>query len=119
MLEELGVGEKPRIVVLNKMDCLPDAGARVQARTLSPGAERISALVREDVCRLREKVLDYFRSHLEVYEVVIPYAESRMHAMIHAHGSVEISREIEKGMFYRVRMAEGWAKKLGLVRFVL
>ncbi len=119
VLEELGVGGKPKIVVLNKMDCLPDGGARVRARTLSPGAERISALYREDVRRLRDQVLEYFRSHLEVYEVVIPYAESKMHAMIHAHGSVEISREIEKGMFYRVRMAEGWAKKLGLVKFRL
>jgi GTP-binding protein HflX len=119
VLEELGVGGKPKIVVLNKMDCLPDGGARVQARTLAPGAERISAHSREDVRRLRDQVLQYFRSHLEVYEVVIPYSESKMHAMIHAHGSVEISREIEKGMFYRVRMAEGWAKKLGLVKFRL
>ncbi|MEN9723190.1 MAG: hypothetical protein RJB38_1176 [Pseudomonadota bacterium] len=117
VLNELGVGEKPRIVVLNKMDCLPEGGARVQVRTLAPGAERISALVQEDVRRLRERVLQYFRSGLELYEVVIPYAESRMHAMIHAHGSVELSRELERGMFYRVRMAEGWAKKLGLMKF--
>ncbi|MBU6374679.1 MAG: GTPase HflX [Bdellovibrionales bacterium] len=119
VLQELGVGDKPKIVVLNKMDCIPDSGARIQARTLAPGSERISALVKEDVRRLRDRVLEYFRSHLEVYEVVIPYSESKMHAMIHAHGSVELAREIEKGMFYRVRMAEGWAKKLGLVKFRL
>lgn len=119
VLRDLGVGATPRVVVLNKMDCIADPGARVQSRVLSPGAERISALSQPDVQRLRERVLDHFRKGLETFEVVIPYAESRMHALIHAHGSVEIAREIEKGMFYRVKMADGWAKKLRLDRFKL
>lgn len=119
VLSELGVGEKPRMVVLNKVDCILDSGARVQARVLSPGSERISAFNQEDVRRLRQRVLDHFRKALELYEVLIPYSESRMHALIHAHGSVETAREIEKGMFYRVRMAEGWARKLRLEKFKL
>jgi GTP-binding protein HflX len=119
VLEELGVGATPRIVVLNKMDQLGDGAARIQARVIFPGAERISALSREDVRRLRDRVLSHFRQNLEVYELLVPFAESRMHAMIHAHGSVEVSREVEKGMFYRVRMDGEWAGKLGLKRFVL
>lgn len=119
VLEELGVGQKPKIVVLNKMDGLTDLTAKLEAKVLSPGAERVSALVRDDVRRLRDRVLSHFRKNLELYEVVIPFDESRMHAMIHAHGAVEVSREIEKGMFYRVRMAEEWASKLGLKRFAL
>jgi GTP-binding protein HflX len=119
VLEELGVGQKPKIVVLNKMDEITDMTAKLEAKVLSPGAERISALLREDVRRLRDRVLGHFRKNLELYEVVIPFDESRLHAMIHAHGAVEVSREIEKGMFYRVRMAEEWAAKLGIKRFAL
>lgn len=119
VLLELGVGDKPKLVVLNKIDQVADGPARLEAKLLSPGAERISALSQEDVLRLRERVLGHFRQGLRVYEVVIPFGESRMHAMIHAHGSVEVSREIEKGMFYRFRMAEGWASKLGIENYCL
>ncbi len=119
VLDELGVGHTPRIVVLNKMDQVPEGAARVQARVISPGAERISALVREEVRRLRDRVLAHFRQNLEVFEVLVPFADSRMHAMIHAHGSVESSRELEKGMFYKVRMSAEWAGKLGLKRYGL
>lgn len=119
VLEELGVGAKPKLVVLNKIDQIIEGPARLEAKLLSPGAERISALSHEDVVRLRQRVLGHFRQGLRVYEVVIPFGESRMHAMIHAHGSVEVAREIEKGMFYRFRMAEGWAAKLGVETYCL
>jgi GTP-binding protein HflX len=120
VLTELKVGDKPRITVLNKMDRVGETpAARNSARLIAPGAVTISALNPQDMRRLRDRVLDHFRKHMEVWEIVVPYAESKLEAQLYAHGAVEINRHMEKGTYYRLRMEEGWAKKLELARFKL
>jgi GTP-binding protein HflX len=129
VMRELEVETKPRITVLNKMDLLRSdtegaAGVLAQAlarrnlaRIVAPGAFSLSALNREEVARLREVILEHFKAKLTTYEVVIPYSESKLEALIHRHGSVDQLRHIDKGTFIRVRMEESWAKKLGLSKF--
>jgi GTP-binding protein HflX len=119
ILGELGLGGKPTMVVLNKMDLLFNAGPGREnaARVVFPGAMRVSALNQPDVERVRDKVLEHFRQGMELWELVIPYSESRTEAMLHAHAVVESSKHLEKGTFYRIRIEAGWAKKLGLDRF--
>ncbi len=119
ILKELGVEEKPRIVVLNKADRLTTPAAKNQARLVAPGSISVSAIQAEDVTRLRDHILDYFRKKLELWEVMIPYTESRLESQLYAHGSVETARHLEKGTFYRVRIEEGWARKLDLSRYRL
>src|SRR5690606_6684355 len=84
VMRDLAVESKPRITVLNKMDLLraDTAGAgnvlaqslarRNLARIVAPGAFALSALNVEEVARLREVILEHFKSRLETYEVVIP-----------------------------------------------
>jgi len=117
VLEELGLKDKPRITVLNKADLAVDRSARNWARLAVPGAMTVSALNPSDVIQLRETVLEHFRKGLEIWEVVVPYAESRLEAMLHAHGSVERTTHMEKGTFYRLRIEAGWAKKLELEKY--
>jgi GTP-binding protein HflX len=117
VLEELKLREKPRITVLNKADLAQDRSARNWARLVAPGALTISALNQEDVRRLRDEILEHFRKRLELWEIVIPYAQSRLEAQIHAVGSIERSRHLEKGTFYRVRIDAGWARKLELAKY--
>jgi GTPase len=118
VLRELGVDSKPRITVLNKRDLLGNGpAARNRARLIVPGATAISALERDEVRALREQILNHFRKEMEVWEIVVPYSESRLESQLHAHGSVEVTRHLEKGTFYRLRMEEGWARKLGLEKF--
>ena len=119
VLEELGLKEKPRMLVLNKADRLLTPAERNAARVLAPGAMQVSALSASDADRLRDSILARFREALEVWEVVVPYTEGKVEAQIHAHGSVETTRHLEKGTFYRVRIADGWARKLDLARFRL
>jgi GTP-binding protein HflX len=129
VMRDLDVESKPRITVLNKMDLLRAdtqgaAGVLAQslarrnlARIVAPGSFSISALNPDEVSRLREVVLEHFKSKLETYEVVIPYSESKLEALIHRHGSVDQLRHIDKGTFMRVRMDGSWAKKLGIEKF--
>ncbi len=119
VLEELGLKEKPKMLVLNKADCLKTVAERNQAKLLAPGAMLVSALNGEDIDRLRDSVLARFREDLELWEIVVPYHEGKLEAQLHAHGSVETARHLEKGTFYRIRIADGWARKLDLARFRL
>lgn len=129
VMKELEVENTPRITVLNKMDLLRAdtagaAGALAQslarrnlARIVAPGAFSLSALNLEEVGRLREVILEHFKSKLEAYEIVVPYSESKLEALVHKHGSVDRVKHLEKGTFMRVRMEEQWAKKLGLEKY--
>jgi GTP-binding protein HflX len=118
VLQELKVGDKPRITVLNKVDRLGDSvAARNRAKLVCPGAVTVSALNHDDVKRLRDLILDHFRKGLEVWEILVPYSESKLESQLYAHGSVELNRHMEKGTFYRLRIEEGWARKLELEKF--
>ena len=119
VLKDLGVEKKARITVLNKADLLGNLKTRNIARIICPGSLLISAINKNDVDRLREVILEHFRKELEVWEVLLPYGESKLEAQVHAHGSVERVQHIQKGTFYRVRIEPGWARKLGLARYKL
>lgn len=117
VIEELGAGDKPRMVVLNKVDLVPPGPKRVELKLLKPGALQVSALDPETVAKVRDQIVAHFRGQLGLYEIVLPYHESKLESQLYAHGAVETKRHLEKGTFYRVRMGDGWAKKLGLEKF--
>ncbi|MFZ9596277.1 MAG: GTPase HflX [Bdellovibrionia bacterium] len=117
VLEELQLEMKPRITVLNKVDRVPEGASRNRLKVIAPGAQAISALNPKDVKKLRELILNQFKKDLETWEVLIPYSESKLEAQIHALGCVEVSRHLEKGTFYRLKIEGTQAKKLGLKRF--
>jgi GTP-binding protein HflX len=118
VLADLGLAETPRMTVLNKADRLQGA-AKNLARVIAPGAVMVSALDVEDVHRLRDQILAHFKNRLEVWEIMIPYGESRLESQLYAYGAIETNRHLEKGTFYRLRIEEGWAKKLGLEKYRL
>jgi GTP-binding protein HflX len=112
-LKELGLEDKPRLVVINKMDQVKGIGLN-RSRILEPGAIRVSALSADDLESLRQTVLGYFREQLETFEMVIPYTESKLDAQLRQYGSVEQMRYLEKGTFYQVKLEERWLRRLGL-----
>jgi GTP-binding protein HflX len=117
VLEELKLSDKPRITVLNKMDQVPEGLARNHCKLLAPGAQSLSALNPKDVRTLRDSILSHFHEELPLWEIMVPYSESKLEAQLYAYGSVELNRHMEKGTYYRLRMDAGWAKKLRLEKF--
>ena len=117
VIQELGADTKPRMTILNKVDLVKSPGERNRMRLAAPGSIQVSAFNADDMKKLRDTILEHFHKGLEVLEIVVPYTESRLEALVHAHGSVETTRHIEKGTFMRVRIEAGWAKKLGLEKF--
>jgi len=116
ILNDLKIGDKPRIAVINKSDLIKGR-AKNLIRLIAPGALVISSFDSKDLSRLRDEILKHFRQEMEVWEVVIPYSDSKLEAQLHNFGLIEKTRHLEKGTFYRVRIDAGRARKLELSRY--
>ncbi len=89
VLAEIGAGEKPRLLVLNKADLL-DEGARREAQLHHPGAALVSALDGEGLDGLRAGIEAAFEDTLARVELLVPYAEGeRLHELHELAGDLE------------------------------
>ncbi len=89
VLEEIGAGSKPRLLVLNKADLL-DKEEREEARLRHPEAVLVSALDGEGVEPLRERIEAAFEDTLAEVELLVPYSEgARLHELHELAGELE------------------------------
>ena len=94
MLEEIGAGARPRLLVLNKADLL-DAEERREALLCHPEAVLASALTGVGIEALREQVEEVFEDTLAEVDLLVPYSEgARLHELYELAGDLErIERE--------------------------
>jgi GTP-binding protein HflX len=89
VLEEIGAGEKPRLLVLNKADLLADEQRR-EALLQHPDAVLVSALEREGIEALRGRIEAAFEETLAEVELLVPYSEgARLHELHELAGDLE------------------------------
>ena len=89
VLEEIGAGDKPRLLVLNKADLLED-DERDEVLLRHPGTVLVSALTSEGLDELRERIEKAFEDTLAEVELLIPYAEgSRLSELHEVAGTLE------------------------------
>jgi GTPase len=89
VLEEIGAGEKPRLLVLNKADLLDD-DERAEARLRAPDAVLVSALAGEGLDELRGAIEAAFEDTLAAIELLVPYADGgRLHELYEVAGELE------------------------------
>jgi GTP-binding protein HflX len=117
VLKDLKCDEKEKLVVLNKMDLLKTPAQLNQARIAVPGAVRLSCLDPEAVIRLRTQILDHFKTKMETWDLVVPYADGKLQAQLQEFGSIKQTRYLEKGVFLQVMLDSSIAKKLGVRRY--
>jgi len=117
VLEELNLKDKKIITVLNKIDQVKSVSQLSWAKVLVPGGLRVSAFNVEDVVKLRQKVLSFFREQFELYEILVPYSNSKLESQLHVFASIESMRYLDKGTFYRLKIDKKWASRLNLNRF--
>jgi GTP-binding protein HflX len=102
-LGEIGAGDKPRLLVLNKADLLDD-DERGEALLRNPGAILVSALSGEGLGELRERIEAAFEDTLAEVELLVPYSEgARLHELHELAGDLERS-EREDGVLVRARL---------------
>ena len=81
-LEEIGAGEQPRLLVLNKVDLL-DEEARSELLLAHPRAVLVSAEAGEGLDRLSDRIEAELAHTLRPLELLVPYAEGGSLAELH------------------------------------
>jgi GTP-binding protein HflX len=82
VLEEIGAGAAPRLLVFNKIDLLDAAEAR-ELTIREPEATAISAATGAGLEDLRERIGAAFEETLRPVELLIPYSEGGVLAELH------------------------------------
>jgi GTPase len=80
--EEIGVGDQPRILVLNKADRLDDERRRELAYRHGE-ASLVSAITGEGLDELRDRIADEFERTLRDVELLVPFSEGGTLSELH------------------------------------
>ena len=104
VLGEIGAGELPLELVLNKIDQVDPLGRRRLANRF-PGALHVSARTGEGIGELRERIAERFGERFESVRLLIPYDEGARLAELYALGSpVDERADRPEGVFIRARL---------------
>jgi GTPase len=91
VLEELGAGDKPRLVVWNKVDLLGPVGLDADAPApVVAGEVSVSAVTGYGMDTLRTTLAALLADLWEDVDVTLPYSEGELLARIRERGTVEI-----------------------------
>jgi len=103
VLEEIGAGGAPRLLVLNKADLLTQA-EREETLLNHPDAALVSALGSEGLDDLRERIETAFEDTLTEVELLVPYSEGgRLHELHELAGDLERTERAD-GVLVRARV---------------
>jgi GTP-binding protein HflX len=105
VLAEIGAGERPRLLVLNKIDLL-DEDARRDALVGSDGVA-ISAVTGEGIDELRDAVAATFEATLRPVELLIPYEQGGRLSELHALAGDLEREDLAEGVAVRARIPAG------------
>jgi GTPase len=111
VLEEIGTGDQPRILVLNKSDALSEDRRREVARR-HPGAVLVSALTGEGLDELGDRIQQEFERTLADIELLVPYSEGKRLAELHDIAGDRLEREdTAEGVLVRARLPRTIAER--------
>jgi GTPase len=113
VLEEIGAGETPRLLVLNKVDLL-DERERSELRLRHPGAVLVSGASGAGLEQLGERVEQEFRRTLCSVDLLVPYAHGGSLAELHDIAGEVARQDTPEGVRVRAlvprRMAARFAR---------
>jgi GTPase len=112
-LEEIGAGEQPRLLVLNKVDLL-DVDAREELRLRHPDAVLVSGVTGEGLEELGEHIERELSHTLRPVELLVPYANGGSLAELHELAGDVSRQDTPEGVRVHVmlpaRLAERFAR---------
>jgi GTP-binding protein HflX len=106
VLKEIGAGELPVEIVLNKVDSV-DALRRRRLENRFPGALQVSALTGQGIPELREQIAARFADRFEPVRLLVPYDEGSVLAELYALGRpIDERSDRPDGVLVRARLTE-------------
>jgi GTPase len=104
VLNEIGAGDLPVEIVINKMDAVDPLKRRRLANRF-PGALEISALSGEGLDELRARIAERFADRFERVDLLVPYEEGGRLAELYALGApIEERIDRPEGVLVRARL---------------
>jgi GTPase len=103
VLEEIGAGDRPRLLVLNKADAL-DGGAHEDVLLRHPDAVLVSALTGTGLDALGERVEEEFARGLRDVELLLPYRDGDRLAELHEIAGDLLREDTAEGVLIRARV---------------
>ena len=114
VLKELGIGEKPLVVVYNKIDRLDDD-------PMLPNDESsvaVSAVTGTGLSTLQRLLVELSAGDSVTLELEIPFAEGKLLAQLRERGEIIEEEYRASDVLLRVRLDRSWAERWQLERFV-
>jgi GTPase len=113
VLAEIGAGELPVRLVLNKIDAV-DALGRRRLASRYPDAPQVSARTGEGLDELRAKRAAFFADRFEPVELLLPYEEGGRLAELYALGAPILERvDREDGVYVRAHLPHRELRRFG------
>jgi GTP-binding protein HflX len=110
VLEEIGAGATPRLLVYNKADLLEPADAN-EITIRDPGSIAVSALAGDGLEGLRDRIESSFEETLAPLELLLPYSEGSALAELHdVAGDLE-REDRPEGVLVRARVPAALAHR--------
>jgi GTP-binding protein HflX len=113
VLEEIGAGEGPRVLVLNKVDLL-DHDSREELRLRHPDAVLVSGATGDGLPELEERIEQELRHTLRPMELLVPYTQGGSLAELHDIAGDLHRKDTPEGVLVRAlvpaRLAERFAR---------
>jgi GTP-binding protein HflX len=103
VLEEIGAGDNPRILVLNKGDAL-DADARDDVLLRHPDGVLVSALAGDGLDQLGERIEHEFARSLRDVELLLPYRDGDRLAELHELAGDLVREDTPEGVRVTARL---------------
>ena len=103
VLEEIGAGENPRLLVLNKADQLAPE-RREELSLVHPEGILVSAFDGEGVEELEQRILEEFEKGQRDIELLIPYADGAKVAELHELTHELVREDTPEGVLVRARL---------------
>jgi GTP-binding protein HflX len=104
VLHEIGAGELPIEIVLNKIDRVDPLGRRRLANRF-PGAPQVSALTGEGIDELKAELARRFEDRWERVRLLLPYADGDRLSELYALGTpIEERKDTEAGVLLIARL---------------
>jgi len=119
VLTQLGVMDKPRVLVFNKIDQLEGEQHQASGQESDSPIDRVavSALSGAGLDVLKETILRHCSQHDVTLDLQIPQREGRLLSQLHEQGEV-LERSYDEGdVRVRVRLGRVWADRWQLSRF--
>ncbi len=109
-LEEIGVGERPRVLVINKVDLL-DVDAREELRFRHTDAVAVSASTGEGLEQLCARLEAELAHTLRALELLVPYADGGSLAELHELAGELRREDTAEGVRVRALVPAGLAER--------